>query len=134
MLRDADVQVLVVDVSLPFPEDLLGRLETVIDARRTLFVASKADLSPQWDAARRRVFDQPAIVVSAGTGSGIDGMRQALARHLAPAGADEENPALFTEALRRRVSQWVSDLARPESADIVRKDMLSCIRTRTRRP
>jgi tRNA modification GTPase len=78
-IADADLTLLVLDLAQPLaPED--EQLIAKLDDRRPLLVGSKADLPRELHAASE------LIAVSAVTGAGIDELRQAVLRRLAPDG------------------------------------------------
>jgi tRNA modification GTPase len=105
-VADADLTLLVIDVSEPFTQEDEALLEKLRD-RRPLIVGNKIDLG------RKDTGSEPVIAVSAQTGDGIDELRGAILRRLAPEGlASPESGALTNirhEALLRESSEAIQN-------------------------
>jgi tRNA modification GTPase len=84
LATNADLTLLLLDVSTPLTPDDHELMQT-LDPARTLRVASKADLTPCWEAA-----DLGAIAVSAKTGAGLDSLKEAIGEALAGDAASTE--------------------------------------------
>jgi tRNA modification GTPase len=82
----ADAVVALVDGARRLDDDDHA-LVKALDPARTLWVASKADLPPAWDATDLGV---PILRVSGATGAGLDDLRTALEARLLGAAAAEE--------------------------------------------
>jgi tRNA modification GTPase len=82
----ADAVVALVDGARPLDDDDHALLDA-LDPARTLWVASKADLPPAWDAADLGV---DVLRVSGATGTGLDELRAALESRLLGDAAGEE--------------------------------------------
>jgi tRNA modification GTPase len=82
----ADAVVALVDGARRLDDDDHA-LVKALDPARTLWVASKADLPPAWDATDLGV---PVLRVSGATGAGLDDLRTALEARLLGAAAAEE--------------------------------------------
>ncbi len=106
-MADADLTLLVVDLSQPFTEEDDLLIEKLQD-RKPLLVGNKSDLA----AAR----DGDFLPVSALTGEGIDDLRRAILQRLAPEGLAAPESGSITsirhEALLREASEALTNAHR----------------------
>ncbi|MDZ7637480.1 MAG: tRNA uridine-5-carboxymethylaminomethyl(34) synthesis GTPase MnmE [Bryobacterales bacterium] len=91
-LADADLVLLVLDLSQPLHQEDHALLAKVRDSGRHLIVGNKCDL-PQ-----AATLDAPMQVVSASAGTGIGALREAILAVLAPASGIPAQSALITNA------------------------------------
>lgn len=88
-VADADLTLLVLDLSEPLAEEDRALLTALAD-RRPLVVGNKCDLPRQLDS------DQETLAVSASTGAGIEGLRNAILHRLAPEGLAAPETGVIT--------------------------------------
>ncbi len=103
LLRQADVNVRLIDGSAPWPEAVTCGL----DAARTVYVLTKGDLEPCAETLRRGE-GLGAVRVSALTGEGLDAFREAVAARLGLEGEACEAPVVSLrqeEELRRAAAE-----------------------------
>ena len=96
-MADADLTLVVVDLSQPIEPGDQELIERARDQGRYLLVGNKSDLP------RRAALDQPHLTVSALTGEGIGELRRRIVEAVAPGGADEIQPGFITNARHERL-------------------------------
>jgi tRNA modification GTPase len=91
--KDADLQVVVVDGSVPLEPDDLRLIEDAAAGKHVL-VVNKTDLGLRIDASA--VHAGPCVTLSARTGEGIDHLRMAIRSQLVGGGADVSPGVMVT--------------------------------------
>ncbi len=89
-MADADLTLVVIDLSAPFTADDRTLIERAGEQGRHLVVGNKADLPRRTEAAAGWV------VISSLTGDGIDKLRQRAIETIAPAGRQEQEGGFIT--------------------------------------
>jgi tRNA modification GTPase len=89
-MADADVTLVVIDLSAPFEAQDRELIERAKSQGRALIVGNKSDL------VRRAALPDAAIAVSALTGAGIEDLREAIFRAIAPGGEPEQANGFIT--------------------------------------
>jgi tRNA modification GTPase len=89
-MADADVTLVVIDLSTPVEPQDHKLIERAKSQGRALIVGNKSDL------ARRAGLPDGAIAVSALTGAGIEDLREAIFRAIAPGGEPEQANGFIT--------------------------------------
>jgi len=102
--RAADVQLVVLDGSAPFPGDYIDQCLPRRIPGRTAVVINKSDLPQAWDASRFANLNLPTVAVSAMTGAGVDRLASGLAGVLSMAKLDSGQATPFTLVQ----GQWIS--------------------------
>ena len=108
-VRDADVQLLVLDGAADFPSEFLDHCRMVIDPRRAVAVMNKSDLPGAWSATRVEVFCAATSRTSGLTGEGLIGLTEAILTILGVAPADDPQAALFTRGQMERLRRVLLD-------------------------
>ncbi|HSW49681.1 MAG TPA: tRNA uridine-5-carboxymethylaminomethyl(34) synthesis GTPase MnmE [Bryobacteraceae bacterium] len=118
-MADADLAVVVVDLSLPLEEDDLELIRKASEQGRHLVVGNKCDL------ARQARLEGEAVIVSALTGEGIAGLRRAILARIAP---EADSDAGFITSIRHeqllRESAACLEKARGAAAEEIPHEML----------
>jgi tRNA modification GTPase len=96
-MADADLTLVVVDLSQPIEEADRELIERARRQGRFLLVGNKSDLP------RRAELDEPHVVVSALTGDGLSELRRRILEAIAPGGPDEVPPGFITNARHERL-------------------------------
>jgi tRNA modification GTPase len=89
-IADADLTLVVLDLSLPAEPSDLELIERARQAGRCLPAGNKRDLPRRWDG------EEPAVEVSALTGEGIDRLREAIVESVAAQGGIEQETGFIT--------------------------------------
>lgn len=131
-VRDADVQLIVVDGSATFPSEFLDRCLTVIDPRRAVAVVNKLDLPPAWSATRMEGFCVTAARTSGLTGEGLIGLTEAILTVLGVEAADDHKPALFTGVQMERLRRILLDTPDGHLAHAFRTEFASVLQAPNR--
>ncbi len=109
---DADVQIIVLDASVAFPQEFWERWIPSASRARVMVAINKVDLQPVWST-----FPNPADLVTVRTSGlndiGIAELGEGIMRVLSLDAAESDGPALFT----RRQFDWISGL---RSGDILK--------------
>ena len=103
---EADVQIVVIDGSAPFPSAFLERYRSTIDPGRAVVAVNKSDLPPAWDLSKAGRLAVPVVPTSALTGRGTPELTRIVLDVLSIAVSDPDKPCLFT--MRQR--DWISRL------------------------
>ena len=94
-LAEADLVLVVVDISLPAAEED-ARLVEMVGARPKIVVENKADLDGRRSSAVGRRSEDGRIRTSAVTGEGIEELRQEILRHVAGDSAGQRESGFLT--------------------------------------
>jgi tRNA modification GTPase len=89
-MADADLTVVVVDVSVPIESQDLELIDRANRQGRALIVGNKSDHGVRTELA------EGSLVVSALTGAGIEGLRDAIFNAIAPGGIGEQETGFIT--------------------------------------
>jgi tRNA modification GTPase len=120
-MADADLTVVVLDLSAPVKPQDRELLERARARGRSLIAGNKRDLP------RRADIDEPLLPVSALTGEGIEDLRQAILDVVAPEGAPEQESGFITslrhEKLLRESLEYL-EKARTGVAENIPHEML----------
>lgn len=96
-MADADLTLVVVDLSQPVEQGDRDLLERARSQGRYLLVGNKADLP------RVAVLEEPHVTVSALTGEGIPELRRSIVNAIVPGGVDAPQPGFITNARHERL-------------------------------
>lgn len=96
-MADADLTLVVVDLSQPVLTEDLALIERARNQGRFLVVGNKCDLP------RRAELAEPHVVVSALTGEGLDALRQQILEVAAPGGREQLQPGFITSIRHERL-------------------------------
>lgn len=96
-MADADLTLVVVDLSRPLEAEDFSLIERAQRLGRSLVVGNKCDLERQAELRR------PHVVVSALTGQGIAELRREILHTVAPQGADSPEPGFITSLRHKRL-------------------------------
>lgn len=114
-MADADLTLVVLDLSAPVEGDDLALIDRARQQGRHLLVGNKRDLP------RRAVFDGELIEVSALKGEGVDALRRRILEAIAPKGGIELEAGFITSIRHERLLREALDcLARARAATIER--------------
>ncbi|MEE9293765.1 MAG: GTPase [Phycisphaerae bacterium] len=108
-LRDADIQVVVVDGSTDFPGLFFERLYAMIDARRSVIAVNKADLGQVWSPRDLPAQAHASVTTSGLTGQGLRDLSDAMLGVLAVSDVDSGLATLVSRRQRIRLSGLLSD-------------------------
>ena len=101
----ADLRVVVLDRSQPFPADRVEHVLRDFGPQRLLVVVNKIDLPPCWQpAVRTELQDVATVCLSAVTGQGLEELPGGLIALLGLSGTPEAGPNLFTASQAGAVS------------------------------
>jgi tRNA modification GTPase len=120
-MADADLTLVVVDLSAPTDRKDFELIERAKSQGRSLIVGNKSDL------ARAAVIEERFLSVSALTGAGIEALRQAIFETIGPAGTLDEQSGFITslrhEQLLRESGGYLAK-ARHAAAENIPHEML----------
>ena len=120
-MADADLTIVVADLSQPFEEADRELLSRARGQGRWLLAGNKSDLP------RAAAIDAPVLEVSALTGAGIEALRNAIIQAVAPEGAVEQDSGFITSVRHERLLREcleALDRARPAAESAVHHEML----------
>ncbi|MCS7315679.1 MAG: tRNA uridine-5-carboxymethylaminomethyl(34) synthesis GTPase MnmE [Bryobacterales bacterium] len=120
-MADADLTLVVVDLSQPLEAADRELIERARSQGRFLLVGNKADLP------RVAVLEEPCVAVSALTGEGIPELRRRIANAVAPGGVEQAPPGFITNARHERLLREALealDRARRAVADVPHEMLL----------
>lgn len=109
-MADADLTLVVVDLSSPLAEEDRAILERARSQGRRLVAGNKSDLP------RRAALDEPHTVVSALTGEGVAELRRRLGEAIAPAAAAPESGFITNLRHAKLLEEAVAALAKGRAA------------------
>lgn len=97
-INEADIVLLLLDCSRPLEEDDYFLLEKVKD-KNTLIVVNKIDVPPQLDLERVKLFQRPAVKISALKKRGLHSLEKAISKRVYSQGIAKKENLLF-------LAQW----------------------------
>jgi tRNA modification GTPase len=109
-MADADLTLVVVDLSAPFEAEDLALVERARRQGRCLLVGNKCDLD------RRAEIDGDYVAVSALTGEGIATLRRRIAEAIAPAGMDNQTGFITSLRHERLLKEALAALEKGRAA------------------
>ncbi|MEK7409232.1 MAG: GTPase, partial [Acidobacteriota bacterium] len=120
-MADADLALVVLDLSVPVEAEDLALIERARQQGRSVLVGNKCDLP------RRAGIGDELVIVSALTGEGIEALRARILETLAPAGGLEQEAGFITsirhERLLREALEYL-EKARTAAAGSVHHELL----------
>jgi len=127
--KEADLQVVVIDGSVPLTEEDRELIEQAAAGRHVIAI-NKVDLPLHIDPSATRT-DTVAVALSAKTGQGIDQLRAAIRSHLVGAGAETPDGVMVTnlrhhdalERARESLSQAKESVATGMADELVAVDV-----------
>ncbi|MCH7526159.1 MAG: 50S ribosome-binding GTPase [Planctomycetes bacterium] len=122
--RDADVIVVVMDGSVPFPATFLDRTKPMIDPSHALLIRNKSDLPAAWDHSAIDTQGLAVVATSGLTGAGLPELRTAMAGLLGVPEPDCGEAALFTERQREWVERALSDAVDSALGQAIRGELI----------
>lgn len=120
--QNADVQLLVLDRSIPLPSQFLQEISGLLNFDRLIVIASKSDLSEAWskidlDPATTWIErGKSPIQISGLTGVGMSTLAEQIVDTLGVGACDGDEPMLFTS---RQVA-WLSELVKSADKSLIR--------------
>lgn len=123
-IKDADVQIVVMDGSTAFVSGFLERMRSVIDPVRAVAVRSKSDLSSAWAVSEFDGLGAPAVTTSGRTGAGLAELRKRLGAMISDPQVDLGRAALFTDRQRDGLSRMLSDVADSGLGESIRSELI----------
>ncbi len=102
-MTDADLTLVVIDLSAPIEAEDLALIERAKQQQRYVLVGNKADV------ARETNLEQRFTAVSALTGEGIAALRQAILEAISPEGRLEQEAGFITSIRHERLLREASD-------------------------
>lgn len=93
---NADVVIVVIDGSAPFPDGFLDRYTPAVDFGRALVAVNKSDLPAAWHLSLVHRLGIPVVRTSGVTGLGVEELAQAVLTVLSIDKEDSERPSLFS--------------------------------------
>jgi tRNA modification GTPase len=123
-IKDADVQIVVMDGSTPFASAFLERIRSMIDPAYVVAVQNKSDLPWAWAASEFGGLGTPAVITSGRTGAGLPELRKRLGELLAVPQVDLTRAALFTDRQRHELARILSDVEVSALGQAIRSELI----------